>query len=330
MGNIANMGTATTANDAASADTASSAGAATSANAAASADTATSANAAASVGTATSAGTHASTHPLVSENRTGNTGAAARTRILVVEHEADAGVGLIGERIQEAGAELVLVGPEAGRDIPASHDGFDGVIVLGGTPGPTDDDAAAWLPRVRELIGRCLADEVPFLGVCLGAQMLAVVAGGVVAGVRKGPEIGLSDLALTAAADDDALLGGLKGALPVELKAMQWHWLEVHELPEGSISLCTSQACPNQAFRVGPVAWGLQFHLEALTTTAEAWAADDDDDLRELGLAADRIIDEVREHEPQLRKTWSQVADRWLAIVAEHAERAAHAEHAPR
>ncbi len=238
-------------------------------------------------------------------------------RILVVEHEANAGIGLIGERIHAAGAELVRVGPEAGHEIPVSPAGFDGVIVLGGSSGPTDDQVAPWLPRARELIGRCLADEVPYLGVCLGAQMLAVVAGGVVAGVRKGPEVGLGDLMLTDAAEGDPLLGGL----PRRLKALQWHWLEMHELPEGSISLCTSDACPNQAFRVGPAAWGLQFHLEGLASTAEAWARDDSEELSSLGLTAKQLVADVREYEPQLRQTWAEVSDRWLAFVAEHGAR---------
>ena len=63
--------------------------------------------------------------------------------ILVVEHEADAGIGLIGERILAAGVALEVVGPEVGRAIPTSAAGFDGVVVLGGTPGPTDDTVAA-------------------------------------------------------------------------------------------------------------------------------------------------------------------------------------------
>lgn len=234
-------------------------------------------------------------------------------RILVVEHEANAGIGLVGERILAAGVTLELVGPEVGREVPTSAAGFDGVVVLGGTPGPTDDAEAGWLPRVRELIAHCLAAEVPFLGICLGAELLAVVAGGVVGGVRNGAEIGLSDLALTPSSAGDPLLHDL----PTELKALQWHTLEVHELPEGSLSLCSSERCPNQAFRVGPVAWGTQFHLEALASTAEEWAREDSDDLRSVGLTPEGVIEPMRRHEPSLRAVWSLVADRWVALVVD-------------
>ncbi|SDO28788.1 GMP synthase-Glutamine amidotransferase [Cryobacterium flavum] len=232
-------------------------------------------------------------------------------RILVVEHEANAGVGLVGERILAAGIDLVRVGPDAGAPIPGRADGFDGVVVLGGTTGPTDDERAAWLPRVRELIADCLQSEVPLLGICLGAQMLAVVAGGTVGRARRGAEIGLSGLELTDSAAADSLLHDL----PSPLRALQWHSLEVHDLPANSVSLCTSDRCPNQAFRVGPAAWGLQFHLEASAATAEAWAESDSDDLRAAGYLPEHVIDPMRENEDDLRRVWSEVADRWIGLV---------------
>lgn len=232
-------------------------------------------------------------------------------RVLVVEHEANASIGLVGERIESSGIEMEMVGPEIGLEVPTSADGFDGVIVLGGTPGPTDDDDAVWLPRVRALIADCLDREVPLLGICLGAEMLAVVAGGSVGRVRNGAEIGLCDLSLTEAAVGDPLFDGLEG----ELKALQWHTLEIHDLPAGSVPLCSSTRCPNQAFRVGPMAWGTQFHLEGLASTAEEWARDDSDEMVAENLTAEQVINPVQQHEPRLREVWSTVADRWLALL---------------
>ena len=230
-------------------------------------------------------------------------------RILVVEHEENAGAGLVGERIHQAGLEQVTVGPAAGRDVPISPAGYDGVVVLGGTPGPTDDHAAAWLPQVRRLTKACLDEEVPYLGICLGAQLLAVVAGGTVAEARH-PEVGLGELRVTPAAIGDPLLGGL----PAESASLQWHFLEVTELPPGSITMCSSDRCRNQAFRVGAHAWGLQFHLEATTATVEAWTLEDAD-LRRVGLQGEEIVVQVRAREPELRSWWSDLSDRWLGIV---------------
>ncbi|HEY5224513.1 MAG TPA: type 1 glutamine amidotransferase [Microbacteriaceae bacterium] len=243
-------------------------------------------------------------------------------RVLVIEHETDAGIGLVGERMRAAGIELHTIGPEAvgpgtGRDIPPTAVGFDGVVVLGGRPGPTDDETAPWLPTVRALMVQCLRDQVPLLGICLGAQLLAVAAGGSVDRIPSGPEIGLGELTVTDAATDDPLLHDL----PAGLRSLQWHSLEVQELPAGSVTLCTSDRCANQAFRVGPVAWGLQFHLEALAETAQAWGSDDGDTLAAAGTTSAAVVETMRRAEPSLRSVWSTVADRWAQLVLTSAPR---------
>lgn len=235
-------------------------------------------------------------------------------RVLVVEHESNAGIGLIGERLVAAGVTSVTVGPDVRREIPRTAQEFDGVIVLGGLPGPADDDDAPWLPAARALIDWCLETEMPLLGVCLGAQMLAYTAGGTVGNVRNGPEVGLCRVEFTPAAGQDALLSGLAGSAD----AVQWHWLEIYELPGDAVLLGSSEKCPNQAFRLGPNAWGVQFHLEALASTVASWARSDRDDLRELGLTSAGVIDDLRRGEQRLRDTWATIADRWIDVALDH------------
>lgn len=235
-------------------------------------------------------------------------------RILIVEHESNAGIGLVGECLAAAGHALTVVGPDAGAEVPVDPAGFDGVVVLGGTPGPTDDADASWLPRVRALIAACLEREVPYLGICLGGQMLAVVAGGTVEPTAS-PEVGLTPLRMTSAAVGDPVLAGL----PADVAALQWHFLEISALPPGSVSLCESSRCANQAFRVGPSAWGVQFHLEALAATAAEWAREDNDDLRAVGLTPADVIEPMRRAEDRLREVWSGVAARWAAVAAANA-----------
>jgi len=239
-------------------------------------------------------------------------------RVLVVEHEAAVDPALVGERLLLANTQTTVVGPDRGAPIPNSLDGFDALIVLGGTPGPLEDDKAPWLPQVRELIADALEQKMPMLGVCLGAQMLATVAGSEVAPIDAGPEIGLIELEMTDAGRNDPILGLLSDAGPV--RAIQWHWLEAKSLPAGSTPLFTSQACSNQAFRVGENAWGLQFHLEALTKAARIWSEESQKELDELGIDAEtEIISVVNAAEPELRNTWSGVIDRWISFAAEHA-----------
>jgi len=238
------------------------------------------------------------------------------TRVLVVEHQADAGIGLVGERIERAGAELFVVGPDTGREVPRSAEGYDGVVVLGGSPSPSDD-SVSWFPNVRALIRDCLDREVPLLGICLGAQLLGLVAGGRTDLVAGGPEIGVYALQTTTVAADDPLLGDL----PTRTRSLEWHFYEVRDLPAGAQPLMSSDRCAHQAFRVGPYAWALQFHLEALPHTAEAWSRGQDEVLAGVSLTGPRLARQMRESEPELRETWSPVADRWLQIVSRRAER---------
>ncbi len=232
-------------------------------------------------------------------------------RILVVEHEADAGIGLVGERIQHAGAEMVVVGPEAGREVPRSAAVYDGVVVLGGSPSPSDD-SVSWFPNVRALIRDCVDREVPLLGICLGAQLLGLVAGGHTDLVRGGPEIGVCTLRTTAAAAGDPLLGDL----PTLARSLEWHFYEVRDLPAEAELLVTGDRSAHQAFRVGRYAWAMQFHLEALPYTAEAWSRGQDGLLAAVGLTGGRLVAQMREAEPEMRDTWSPVADRWLDLCA--------------
>lgn len=231
-------------------------------------------------------------------------------RILVIEHERDVDLGLFGERLAGAGAELSIVGPEAGSRVPSDATGYDGAVVLGGTMGPTDDERAPWLPGVRDLIVDCLVRGTPLLGLCLGAQLIAHAAGGRVAPVPRGPELGVTSVTLTDAGRFDPLFGGL----PPTTRAVQWHWLEVEELPPGAVALLTNGHSLVQAFRVGPLAWGTQFHPEALIDTVRRWATSDADSVAGLGLTVEGLVQEAVVAEPELRSTWGPIADRWLHV----------------
>lgn len=233
-------------------------------------------------------------------------------RILVVEHQSDAGLGLVGERLRASGVEIVTVGPDAGEPIPDSLQSFDGLIVLGGSMGPTEDEVAPWLPATRKLLADGVAEGLPTLGICLGAQLLATATGGHVRTMPGGPEVGVHGVNFLESAAQDPLFAGFTGTT---LPAVQWHWLEADQLPENTRVLASSGACTNQAFRIGERAWGVQFHPEALGDTAQDWADDGKGDLAEIGLEPDEVVASVRTAEPELREAWSQVADRFVEVV---------------
>jgi GMP synthase-like glutamine amidotransferase len=186
-------------------------------------------------------------------------------RVHVVQHTATEGLGLLAEWLPPIGADVHPTHPYLGNRVPPSVEG-DALIVLGGPMGAHDDEVAPWLPSVRELMRSAIEDGVPTIGVCLGAQLLAVAAGGTVERGAAGPEIGLGEV--TVSRTDDLLT---EGVIPV----VQWHYDAVTSLPEDSEVLASSELYSIQAFRIGEVAWGLQFHLEATPAMVRTWAVDE-------------------------------------------------------
>jgi GMP synthase (glutamine-hydrolysing) len=241
--------------------------------------------------------------------------------VLVVEHERSVDIALVGKRLAAAGVVTETVGPGRAIAVPERLDGFDGLVVLGGRMDPDDDTGAPWLPAVRDLLRRAIRLQVPTLGVCLGAQLLGMAAGGRARPIPAGAEVGLHRVRPTAAAGDDQLLHHL---VPDGRQALQWHWWEVADLPESCDGqpvtvLAESDRCPVQAFVVGEVVWGLQFHLEALARTAEAWAASGPERLVDLGMDPDRVVADVAAAEAELVDSWSPVVDSWAAVVTARA-----------
>jgi GMP synthase-like glutamine amidotransferase len=145
----------------------------------------------------------------------------------------------------------------------------DGLVLLGGRLLPDDDERAPFLPRERELVNEAISAGLPVLGICLGAQLLAHVAGGEVTSESGETERGSCPIALLPAAADDALFSELTGY--DELRMIQNHVDSITTLPPDAVHLGTSDACRVQAFRVGSAAWGVQFHPEAAASRVGDW-----------------------------------------------------------
>ncbi|MGA8045363.1 MAG: type 1 glutamine amidotransferase [Dermatophilaceae bacterium] len=237
--------------------------------------------------------------------------------VLVVEHEADVDAALIGERLAAAGLRVETVGPDRRREVPRSLAGVDGLVVLGGSMDPDDDVGAPWLPAVRDLLRQAILEEVPTLAVCLGAQLLGMAVGGRVRRIPDGPEVGLVPIRPSSG---DSHRGPLLSHADPDDRALAWHWWEVTDLPRRYRGrpvevLARSDRCPIQAFVVGEIVWGLQFHLEARARTARAWAHSDPDRLLSVSIDPDRLVAEVAAAEEPLVHTWSGVIDAWITMV---------------
>jgi GMP synthase (glutamine-hydrolysing) len=206
-------------------------------------------------------------------------------RVLSVTHGTSVPGGVFEDAVEAAGHALERWSvPLGGTPGPASS--YDAVMVFGGSMHPDSDEELHWLGLEEEFLRSVLADDVPAIGVCLGAQMLARAAGAWVAPAPS-PEIGWFEVGLTPEGRQDPVLR----AIPARTTAFQWHSYTFGIPPRGT-ELARSAVC-TQAFRVGS-AWGIQFHAEVTLAMVEAWVAEEDDELpvpaeEFLGETASRI-----------------------------------------
>lgn len=184
---------------------------------------------------------------------------------VVLQHVAHEGPGTVALAVADSGADLSVVRVDRGEPVPppGSVEEMAGLVVLGGPMGVHDD--LAWLADERALLGRAVSAGLPVLGICLGAQQLAAALGAeVVTGPRA--EVGAGEVHLTAEAIGDPVLG----PAPTPLPCVHWHG-DTFSLPDGAVHLARSDLYENQAFRAGPHAYGLQFHVEVTASLVAHW-----------------------------------------------------------
>jgi GMP synthase - Glutamine amidotransferase domain len=235
-------------------------------------------------------------------------------RVVVVEHEADAGLGFLAGWLPAAGIECDIVRPYLGEPVPGRATG--GLIVLGGEASAWQDEQYPWLPATRELIARAVADQVPTLGICLGAQLMTLACGGTVERGRHGLEIGVASIDPLPAAAGDPLLGHLLPGSP----ALQYHYDVIAALPPGAVPLATGAVYPNQAYRLGPAAWAVQFHPEATPEIFSGWLALGADRVAAEGRDVAALAAAARAAGQRLAGTWRPLAEGFATVVRRQRE----------
>jgi GMP synthase (glutamine-hydrolysing) len=186
-------------------------------------------------------------------------------KLLVLQHVPSEPLGLLDPLLRSAGLRIRYV--NFARDPSAQVDvsRYDGLVVLGGPMNVDQADRFPHLTHEIEIIRAALERQIPTLGICLGAQLLAAALG---ARVHPNPvrEIGWYPLKLTAAATEDAVFQHLSPSIPV----FQWHAYTFTD-PSDTVHLASSESCANQAFRYRDFAYGLQFHLEVDAALIKRW-----------------------------------------------------------
>jgi len=183
-----------------------------------------------------------------------------REKILVVLHQERSSAGRVGHQLIEAGFDLDIRRPPLGDELPETLDHHTGAVVFGGPMSANDVDE--FVRRETEWLKVPLGEGRPLLGICLGAQMLVNHLGGKVEGHGDGlVEIGWYPIKATE-----------EGAALMQWPEMvyQFH-REGFSLPRDATLLATSETYPNQAFRYGANAWGIQFHAELTQLMMHRW-----------------------------------------------------------
>ncbi len=160
----------------------------------------------------------------------------------------------------------IVNNPYRGELLP-EKDQISALIVMGGAMGANDDSRHPFLGDLKNLIRAVVATGIPYLGICLGAQLLAAVLGAQVVSNRW-EELGVLNVALTEEGKTDRLFRGISETF----STFQWHH-DSFDIPAGGVLLASSDVCPHQAFRVGESAWGLQFHPEVTEEIIRDWCA---------------------------------------------------------
>jgi GMP synthase-like glutamine amidotransferase len=233
------------------------------------------------------------------------------TRFLVFQHIACEHPGFLGTLMRERGIGWDTVELDEGDAIPRLG-GYDALLAFGGPMNVDEEDRFPWLIDEVKAIREAVDRDLPFLGFCFGAQLLAKALGAPVTRAPE-PEVGVRPVTLTAAGEADPLLVGL----PREFLVFQWHG-DTFAIPQGAVHLAAAPACPHQALRRGR-AYGLQFHVEVTVDMVDEWGSVPEyrsslEALRGAG-AMDRLRSETVANVKTLQATCTTIFENFLRLL---------------
>jgi GMP synthase (glutamine-hydrolysing) len=229
-------------------------------------------------------------------------------RALAIVHQADAGPGVFAEEMRKRGVELdEWLLSERGTGPAREIADYDAVLTFGGAMHADQEDRHPWLRFEKDFLAAMLDDGMPLLAVCLGNQLLADAAGGI-ARRASGPEIGWFDVEVT----DEGAADPVIGPLAPSFNAFQWHSYEAVP-PEGAAILARTPVCA-QAYRIGEVAWGIQFHAEVSAGDLAHWIDDyrADEDAVRIGVDPEVLRAETEDRIGDWNRLGRELCGRFL------------------
>jgi GMP synthase-like glutamine amidotransferase len=236
-----------------------------------------------------------------------------KPRVVVFQHVDFCPLAMVGDGLAKDLIDPTIVRLDKGEAVPVLTD-FDIMIVLGGPMDVWQEKENPWLVPEKTAIREWVEDgDKPFLGICLGHQLLADALGGKVALAKK-PEVGVLDIKIE---QQHPLLDGFG----TSKRAIQWHGAEVTRVPPAAKILASTPGCPIAAFQAGSSAFGIQYHVEATDELAYAWGATPGGQtMLELANGAGsrgRVLREVEDAMPELRANATRFYNNFMAVAQE-------------
>jgi len=189
--------------------------------------------------------------------------------IIVLQHINIEDPGYIKNLMLKDGVKLTTIELDEGEKIPNDLSKYDAMFCMGGPMDTWMEDKYPWLIDEKKKIKEFVVNmKRPYLGFCLGCQLLGEVVGGKVVKSKK-PEIGMLDINFSKEKNNDLLFS----TFPTKVKALQWHSYEVINLEKNKdiTLLASSTITKYQIFKYKNNAYGIQFHIEVKDTTVNDW-----------------------------------------------------------
>jgi GMP synthase (glutamine-hydrolysing) len=231
-------------------------------------------------------------------------------KVYVLQHHPIENLGTIAEALQGAALAWQYIRIHEGHPVPKDMKGAGGLIVMGGPMAVYQTDHYPFLRDEMQLVEQAVREELPVLGVCLGAQIVAAALGAKVTRNPAGKEIGWRPVTLSDAALEDRLW---RGVAPT-ITPFHWHG-DIFEVPASAVSLASSEKTPCQGFRYGNSVYALQFHIEVTPESVAAMAAEWPRELEKEKISAAEMIGATAGHVPELELLSDAIFGRWAGPI---------------
>jgi len=209
--------------------------------------------------------------------------------IIVFQHGDVAGPGRLGATLRDFGHRLDVRRLDRADEVPDDFDAVNGVVSLGGVQNV--DEQHPWMPREIEYLRRAHELELPVVGICLGAQLIATALGGRVEKLPE-PEYGFESIDVSVPGQTEAVMGGV----PWSSRQFCAHGYHVTEPPAGATVLASSAKTKVQAFKAGLRTYAFQYHFEADRAMIDRIVKRNADEIARIGLSGEQISAQAGEH----------------------------------